>query len=252
MKPSNCLSRSWKSWFGAAVMLVGCAVGARAQEQKTSPVVQVRTELRELRDGKAEADTLAAKVPEWLAMLFAAADPAAPAATRFDALTLAIDVSLLAPTNDAASAQRVLAIERVLAEYGDDLARMSTFLRGRTAIEGLRAKLFDTTKNAAVKALCLYSEGAELALKSRSAKLEPADEKRMFALLERVVAEFATEKDDKGRLWKDVAAGALAALRDLAVGKLAPEISGADLDGAAFKLSDYRGKIVVLDFWGNW
>jgi len=38
----------------------------------------------------------------------------------------------------------------------------------------------------------------------------------------------------------------------LVVGKLAPEIAGEDIDGTPFKLSDYRGKVVVLDFWGNW
>ncbi len=32
----------------------------------------------------------------------------------------------------------------------------------------------------------------------------------------------------------------------------APEIEGEDLDGIAFKLSDYRGKVVLLDFWGDW
>ncbi len=36
------------------------------------------------------------------------------------------------------------------------------------------------------------------------------------------------------------------------VGQLAPEIEGEDIDGTRFKLSDYRGKIVVLDFWGDW
>ncbi len=36
------------------------------------------------------------------------------------------------------------------------------------------------------------------------------------------------------------------------VGKVAPDIEGEDLDGKKFKLSDYRGKVVVLDFWGNW
>jgi hypothetical protein len=41
-------------------------------------------------------------------------------------------------------------------------------------------------------------------------------------------------------------------LRHLAVGKPAPEIDGEDLDGRRFKLSDYRGKVVVLDFWGHW
>lgn len=38
-------------------------------------------------------------------------------------------------------------------------------------------------------------------------------------------------------------------LRNLSVGKVAPDIDGADHDGARFKLSDYRGKVVLLDFW---
>ena len=39
---------------------------------------------------------------------------------------------------------------------------------------------------------------------------------------------------------------------DTSLGALAPEIGGSDLDGVPFKLSDYRGKVVLLDFWGNW
>ena len=38
----------------------------------------------------------------------------------------------------------------------------------------------------------------------------------------------------------------------LQVGNEAPDIIGKDLDGVGFKLSDYRGKVVVLDFWGDW
>lgn len=38
----------------------------------------------------------------------------------------------------------------------------------------------------------------------------------------------------------------------LAVGQPAPEIVGVDLNGEPMKLSDYRGKVVVLDFWGDW
>jgi hypothetical protein len=38
----------------------------------------------------------------------------------------------------------------------------------------------------------------------------------------------------------------------LQMGMVAPDIEAADLDGVAFKLSDYRGKVVVLDFWGDW
>ena len=36
------------------------------------------------------------------------------------------------------------------------------------------------------------------------------------------------------------------------IGDVAPEIEGADLDEVPFALSDYRGKVVVLDFWGDW
>lgn len=32
-------------------------------------------------------------------------------------------------------------------------------------------------------------------------------------------------------------------------GKLAPDIEGQDQDGRQFKLSDYRGKVVLLYFW---
>ena len=41
-------------------------------------------------------------------------------------------------------------------------------------------------------------------------------------------------------------------IRNLAIGKVAPEIEGEDIDGVDFKLSDYRGKVVVIDFWGDW
>jgi hypothetical protein len=35
-------------------------------------------------------------------------------------------------------------------------------------------------------------------------------------------------------------------------GSAAPEIAGEDLDGVPLRLSDYRGKVVLLDFWANW
>jgi cytochrome oxidase Cu insertion factor (SCO1/SenC/PrrC family) len=35
-------------------------------------------------------------------------------------------------------------------------------------------------------------------------------------------------------------------------GKPAPDISGIDADGIPFQLSDYRGKVVLLDFWASW
>jgi hypothetical protein len=33
---------------------------------------------------------------------------------------------------------------------------------------------------------------------------------------------------------------------------MAMEIVGEDADGQSFRLSDYRGKVVLLDFWAEW
>ncbi len=41
-------------------------------------------------------------------------------------------------------------------------------------------------------------------------------------------------------------------LPNLKVGGVAPEITGTDLDGKPLKLSDHRGKVVVVVFWGSW
>ena len=38
----------------------------------------------------------------------------------------------------------------------------------------------------------------------------------------------------------------------LVVGCEAPEINGVDQDGKKFRLSDYRGKVVLMPFWGIW
>lgn len=60
----------------------------------------------------------------------------------------------------------------------------------------------------------------------------------------------ATVSDDEDL--RKQAAGVLFEARHLAVGCQAPEIEAQDTDGIAFKLSDYRGKAVLLDFWGFW
>jgi hypothetical protein len=38
----------------------------------------------------------------------------------------------------------------------------------------------------------------------------------------------------------------------LRVGQVVPDIEGEDLDGRPLALRDYRGRVVVLTFWGHW
>lgn len=51
---------------------------------------------------------------------------------------------------------------------------------------------------------------------------------------------------------KDEAAKLLFEIRNLAIGKTAPEVVSEDLDGKTAKLSAQRGKVVVLDIWATW
>lgn len=48
------------------------------------------------------------------------------------------------------------------------------------------------------------------------------------------------------------AEGVLFQKQRLQVGMQVPEIAAEDIEGIPFKLSDYRGKVVLIDFWGHW
>ncbi len=78
-----------------------------------------------------------------------------------------------------------------------------------------------------------------------------AQAKEAETLLEKVVNDFGDIAAGRGTIG-ELAGRDLFELRFLTVGKVAPEIQGEDIDGVQFKLADYRGKVVVLDFWGNW
>jgi hypothetical protein len=70
-------------------------------------------------------------------------------------------------------------------------------------------------------------------------------------LFETVIAKYADVKGSDRTLGES-AKSDLFELRNLAIGLVAQDIEGEDLDGKKFKLSEYRGKVVVLDFWGHW
>ena len=96
-------------------------------------------------------------------------------------------------------------------------------------------------------------------LKQRADELPDAEakeaeklNKESEELLERVVEKFADVKGNRGGTLAEEAKQQLFELRFLSKGKPAPDIEAEDLDGKEFKLSDYKGKVVLIDFWGNW
>jgi hypothetical protein len=91
----------------------------------------------------------------------------------------------------------------------------------------------------------------------RLSKADPASfEKPALALLRRVEMEYGSVKLHPGTEWEstlgETAAASMFEIEKLGVGKVAPDIVGEDIDGVVFRLSDYRGKVVMLDFWGFW
>jgi len=88
------------------------------------------------------------------------------------------------------------------------------------------------------------------ALSARAALLGLRPDAESKKEQERILRELAEKHADtpggaaaKGRLFQ---------ADSLAVGKTPPDLEATDTDGKSFKLSDYRGKVLVLEFWGFW
>jgi hypothetical protein len=137
--------------------------------------------------------------------------------------------------------------QALLASFVQD-ARMSRLVsvlgRGDDGPATLQ-RLAEQSPHRDVRGLALYEQA--VAGKGE----EGFDEAKAVALLEAVAKDYGDVKRGR-RTLGDYAKGDLREIQVLAVGKPAPEIEGEDLGGAPFRLSDYRGKVVMLDFWGDW
>jgi hypothetical protein len=75
-------------------------------------------------------------------------------------------------------------------------------------------------------------------------------------LLSLVLTDFADTPPPSDGLPKDWvrrrAEGLLFELEHLQLGMVAPDFEAIDERGERWKLSDYRGRVVLLDFWGHW
>jgi hypothetical protein len=104
-----------------------------------------------------------------------------------------------------------------------------------------------------LQALANHPDAIDKATADRLKKLDATKvSQEAEHLLERASTSYADVKHPFSKTIGDRAKGELYEIRFLAVGKDAPDIKGSDQDAKSFKLSDYRGKVVLLDFWGNW
>ncbi len=167
---------------------------------------------------------------------------------RFDCLSMAIQ--MLADT-ESESALEIMqrAADLVADQFLDhpglqdlvlSLARSSSPLH----FEFLR-RIEQSSSDRTVQALSCYVQGVCLM------SAEDAQPDAGIAEWERLVVDYP-DVDYQGQSLSAIVEERLFEHRYLAVGCVAPDIAGRDADGVEFKLSDYRGQVVVLDFWADW
>jgi hypothetical protein len=146
--------------------------------------------------------------------------------------------------------------ERLIEKYPDHKAieQLCMFLsrEGSPGAAATLKKVLEKSTKPAVQAAAALALGRSLSsqVDQLGDDLPKAD--KVAAEAEQYFVRVVDELAKDNAAVKSQAERELKALRTLRVGKEAPEIKAGDLDEKEFKLTDYRGKVVLLDFWGNW
>jgi hypothetical protein len=164
----------------------------------------------------------------------------------------ALDALVWIATNCRNGKERETSLELLLKDHAKSprmmkVAQSLIYSERATAEPWLRSLLKETTEHD-VKGWGTYALGRVLRAEDRSGNRNIAEAEKLF---EEVAANYGDVKGYEKSL-AVAAQGELFELRNLAIGQTAPDIEGQDVDGKKFKLSDYRGKVVVIDFWGDW
>ncbi|HUY32835.1 MAG TPA: hypothetical protein VMV69_08645 [Pirellulales bacterium] len=121
--------------------------------------------------------------------------------------------------------------------------------------ETLLRAVAEKSKSSDAKGMALLALGQMLFLRSNQEGLDDTQRDKLREeaeeALQTVVDKYADVQAGRGKAG-DTASGVLFEVQHLAVGKEVPDLQGEDLEGTEFKLSDYRGKVVFLDFWAHW
>jgi len=163
------------------------------------------------------------------------------------------DLVAWAARNGAYTPAGPKAVKRLIEKYPDHPAveQVVPMIGDMEGGDALLKEILAKDPKPKVKAAATLGLGKALAEKVDSLGDKPAEAEKTAAEAEKYLAEAVELYKDSAEQKKE-AEGELKAIRTLRVGKEAPDIKAGDLDGKEFKLSDYRGKVVLLDFWGNW
>jgi hypothetical protein len=147
-----------------------------------------------------------------------------------------------------AEALALLARNHIKSDKLGEVCNFLVYAQDKKSEEFLR-KVLEQNPHQEVQGLACLALASQL--KNRLVK-EPNLAKEVEQLFERAAEKYADVKAPFRGTVGARAKSELFEMRFLVIGKTAPDIEGEDQDGKPFKLSDYRGKVVLIDFWGNW
>ena len=134
-----------------------------------------------------------------------------------------------------------------IGEYLRDM-RYAAYSAGAKPLIKLYEKVLETNKDKNARAWATFNLACTIYEEAGPAGSEGnrPDTKRVLELFRTAVRDFpGTEVAER-------AADYIYELENLQIGMKAPEIVGDDVDGQSIKLSQLRGQVVALDFWGFW
>jgi len=112
---------------------------------------------------------------------------------------------------------------------------------GDAKVVGMLVQIADASKSSDVSAQALF-----MAAKKLSESTEEGAQERSKALLARITESYSHTD------WATLVRASTITDEQVQAGATAPDFGASTIDGFKFKLSDYRGKVVLLDFYGFW
>jgi hypothetical protein len=146
----------------------------------------------------------------------------------------------------------ILSRDHVQSEKLGPVCQMLVYSNDKESEKLLRTVL-EKNSHKDVQGVACLSLAQQLKNRQNATGNQPSKEatKEIEELFERAAEKYADVKMQFYGSVGDKAKSELYELRFLAIGKVAPDVEGQDQDGKKFKLSDYRGKVVMLDFWNQ-
>src|SRR5579871_823581 len=122
-------------------------------------------------------------------------------------------------------------------------------LQQRKEAESLLKKVLEECPDKEAQGLSCYALAkAALAEKENGDKKAAKREEKYY---ERIMKDFADVETPNGKLG-ELVRGPLFEMQCLVIGKKVPNVQSEDLEGNKVQLTDYKGKVVVLDIWATW